>query len=569
VANKLFFGDNLEVLRSDEFKDESVDLIYLDPPFNSKRNYNLLFRGPKGTQSEAQVTAFLDTWHWGPQAELEYNELLKQPNTDVAEIMQALRSFLKENDMMAYLVMMANRLLELHRVLKPTGSLYLHCDPTASHFLKIILDGVFGKLNYKTEINWRRSAAHNDAKQGRKQPGNVRDIIFFYTKSKKEWTWNWQYTPYTAAYLESEYKHKAKDGRRFKETDPTANKDGGDVSYEWRVKRQLKPKARWEADLKDEHLKPVKGYEYKGVFPYTGRYWAYSKQNMVDFALQGKLRHRSTGMPRIIQYADEMPGIPLQNDWQDIQPAKGAEYLGYDTQKPVALLERIILSSSNEGDVVLDPFCGCGTAVHASQKLGRQWLGIDITTLAIATIEDRLNKAFQGSCKYDVIGTPTDLEGARNLALRDKYQFQWWAVKLIKAQPFKKKKKGADTGIDAIKFFHDITGPAQKIIVSVKGGKLKADDVRALNSVRTREGAEIAVLISLNEPTAGMKKDAAAAGIYEAGPEGILKFPRVQILTIEGLLNHSQRAEHPDYVPDVNFKPAKKEKTTRSKPLFD
>ena len=375
--NQIFYGDNLQVLR-EHIADKSIDLIYLDPPFNSKRDYNLLFKSPKGHESEAQIEAFEDTWHWNEQAEREFDELLHQSNTDVAEVMKALRGFLGENDMLAYLTMMANRLLELHRVLKTNGSLYLHCDPNASHYLKIVLDGVFGKENFRTEINWRRSSAHNDAKQGRKQYGNVRDIIFFYSKSG-EWKWNWLYTPYTVEYLESEYRHKTKDEKYFKETDLTANKPGGDVSYEWRIKR--KPGERWEADLGDDHKNPKPEFEYGGVRPYQGRYWAYSHQNLVEFAKAGKLQHRSTGMPRLVQFADEMPGVPLQNDWQDIPPALGDESLGYDTQKPQALLERIISASSNEGDVVLDPFCGCGTADHAAQNLRRQWIGIDITSL--------------------------------------------------------------------------------------------------------------------------------------------------------------------------------------------
>jgi DNA modification methylase len=567
--NQLYFGDNLHILR-EALAEETVDLIYLDPPFNSKRDYNLLFKSPKGQQSEAQITAFEDSWHWGEQAEREFDELLHQPNTDVAEMMRALRSFLGENDMLAYLTMMANRLLELHRVLKPTGSLYLHCDPTASHYLKVVLDGVFGKINYKSEINWRRSSAHNDAKQGRKQYGNVRDVILFYTKSDK-WTWNWVYTPYTVTYLENEYRHKSIDGRFFKETDPTANKPGGDVSFEWRVKRRVEKDARWEADLTNEHLNPLPEFEYHGVFPYQGRYWAYSKENLTDFALAGKLRHRKTGMPRIIQFADEMPGVPLQSDWQDVPPVMGDEYLGYETQKPVALLERILSASSNEGDVVLDPFCGCGTAVHAAQKLKRKWIGIDITHLAISLIEKRLKDAFGKRCKFEVHGTPKDLDAARDLAERDKYQFQWWAISLVDAQPFQGKKKGADTGIDGLKFFYDLhDDEARKIVVSVKGGSLKADDVRALNHVREREKADIGLLISLNNPTAKMKADAASAGIYHGGADGTKQYPRIQLLTIAGLLGGGQRAEHPDYVKNVNFKKAKKEVTKqRSKRLFD
>jgi len=338
--NKLIYGDNLLVLR-EHVADESVDLIYLDPPFNSKRDYNLLFKSPKGHQSDAQIEAFADTWHWCSQAEDEFDQVLKSPNTAVAAILRAFRDFLGQNDMMAYLTMMANRLLEMHRVLKPTGSLYLHCDPTASHYLKIVLDGVFGKDNFRTEISWKRSSAHNDAKQGRKQPGNIRDIIFFYTKSE-EWIWNWVYTPYNEKYIKEFYKHVEKEtGRKYRLDNLTAAKSGGDVSY-----------------------------EFHGTKPYKGRYWAYSRAKMEKFLKDGRLYFpKDGGTPSYKRYLDEMPGVPLQNDWDDIRPVPANEYLGYPTQKPLALLERIISASSNKGDVILDPFCGCGTAVHAAHKL--------------------------------------------------------------------------------------------------------------------------------------------------------------------------------------------------------
>ena len=272
-------------------------------------------------------------------------------------------------------------------------------------------------------------------------------------------------------------------------------------------------------------------------------------------------------------YADQSSGERLQNIWTDVRPiaALAAERLGYPTQKPLALLDRIISVSSNEGQVVLDPFCGCGTAVHSAQTLKRQWIGIDITHLAISLIEKRLKDAFGDSCKFDVHGTPTDLDAARDLAARDKYQFQWWAVSLVDGQPFQGKKKGADTGIDGLKFFHDIEGDAKKIVISVKGGAaLKPDDIRALNHVREREKAEIALLISLAEPSPKMRADAASAGVYSWGEDGKLKCSRLQLLTIEGLLDGSQRAEHPDYQPNVNFKKAKREKPTdRQKKLLD
>ena len=494
--NKLYYGDNLSVLRND-IASESVDLVYLDPPFNSKATYNVLFRGKSGEKSQAQIEAFEDTWHWGDEAERAFDEVMHSGNADAAELMRAFRIVLKENDMMAYLCMMGVRLVELHRVLKPTGSVYLHCDPTASHYLKLLMDAVFGANRFLNEITWRRSSAHSDSKQGMKRCGKIRDILLLYSKTDN-YIWNTQYTPYTQEYLESEYRHVADDGRRYKETDLTAAKPGGDVEYEWRVKRrQDRVGARWEADLAGEYNNPKDGFEYKGVFPYEGRFWAYSKDNLVEFANAGDLIHRSTGMPRLVQFADKMPGIPLQDLWDDISPASGNEDLGYPTQKPLTLLERVVSVSSNEGSIVLDPFCGCGTAIHAAQKLKREWIGIDVTHLAISLIEKRLKDAFPG-LKYEVHGTPKDLEGARALAAQDKYQFQWWAVSLVNAVPFAGKKKGADSGIDGLIYFKPEGKATEKAIVSVKGGdNVNVAMVRDLAHVVEREKAKIGVFITL------------------------------------------------------------------------
>ena len=551
AMNRLYFGDNLQVLR-EHIADASVDLIYLDPPFNSKRDYNLLFKTPKGHDSDAQITAFEDSWHWGEQAEREFNEILHQPNTAVAELLRALRSFLGENDMMAYVVMMANRLLELHRVLKPTGSLYLHCDPTASHYLKLVLDGVFGKANFRSEISWKRSSAHNDAKQGRMQYGNIRDVIFFYTKSD-DWQWNWIYSPYSTEYVDGFYTHIEEcTGRRYRLDNLTAAKPGGDVSY-----------------------------EFHGTKPYKGRYWAYSREKLEKFKAEGRLYFpKNGGTPAYKRYLDEMPGVPLQNDWADIKPTPSGEYLGYQTQKPLALLERIIQASSNPGDVVLDPFCGCGTAVDAAQKLGRRWIGIDITHLAIALIEKRLKDRYpylnrskpdkaaavaSGVAEtvpdymqtFEVLGTPEDLGGARDLSLRDKYQFQWWACSLVNAQPYQGKKKGADGGIDGLIFFQDDKGAAKKIVVSVKGGdNVNVAMVRDLAHVVAREKAEIGLFVTLADPSRPMSTEAVKEGFY-ASPTTGAEFPRIQILTIAGLLDGSERVRSPDLSGVHTFKKAK------------
>ena len=425
---------------------------------------------------------------------------------------------------MAYLTMMANRLLELHRVLKPTGSLYLHCDPTASHYLKIVLDGVFGKDHYRNEIIWKRS---NPKSLGSINFPTCSDTILRYSKTHT-CTFHQPFEEHDEEYVESAYRHEDEHGR-------------------YTLMPLLNPNDN----------RPNLTYEFMGVT----RVWRWTKDRMQRAVKEGLIVQVKPGSaPRYKKYLDESKGKTVTNVWTDIQQASVAESLGYPTQKPLALLERIIAASSNEGDVVLDPFCGCGTAVHAAQKLKRQWIGIDITHLAVSLIEKRLKDAFGQQLTFEVHGTPKDLDSARNLAERDKYQFQWWAVSLVEAQPYQGKKKGADGGIDGIKFFNDADEEgARKLIVSVKGGKLKADDVRALNHVREREGAEIALFISLEQPTKGMIADAASAGFYTSAERSDAKIPRVQLLTIEGLLNGTQRAEHPNQIKDLNFKKAKKE----------
>jgi DNA modification methylase len=517
-----------------------VDLIYLDPPFNSNRSYNVLFKDETGRESDAQLVAFDDTWHWGEAAEETYHALATEAAPNVSKMIAALRDFIGSNQMMAYLVMMAARLVELHRVLKPTGSLYLHCDPTASHYLKIVLDMIFGPERFVNEIAWKRSSAHSDTRQGMRRYGRLRDVLLFYTKTN-EYIWNAQFTPYDREYLDSEYRHNSPDGRHYKETDLTAAKPGGDTEYEWRIKRLQGGKTRWEADLAEEYLDPKIGWEYRSVRPYAGRYWAFSKANLIEFAKAGRLIHRETGMPRLMHFADEMPGIPLQDVWTDIPPALGAQDLGYPTQKPLALLERIIQASSNPGDVVLDPFCGCGTAIAAAHKLERRWIGIDITHLAISLQKYRLESMFPG-ITFRVIGEPEDLGAARQLAHDDRYQFQWWALSLVRAKPLggpgdgKTGKKGSDKGVDGIiTFIDDTTGKPKQAIVQVKSGHIKSGDIRDLKGTVEREKAALGLFITLEPPSPDMETEAVSAGFYES-PGWNQKYRRIQILTIEALL---------------------------------
>ena len=572
---KLYYGDNLQVLR-EYVKDESVDLIYLDPPFNSKRDYNLLFKTPKPPKkadgkvapkaeepqaeyADASITAFEDTWHWGQQAEDEFREILKCGNTDVAELMQALRAFLKENDMMAYLVMMCNRLLELHRVLKPTGSLYLHCDPTASHYLKLVLDGVFGPENFLNEIIWKRTGAHGGAKRW----GPIHDSIFLYSKSS-EYHWNKTFEAYDEKYVRDFYRFEDKDGRYRLVTLTGAGTRTGDSGKPWRGVDPTTSGRHWAV--------PTALFEQAA--PELARTQLSTQEKLDTLDAAGFVYWPPKGnVPQYKRYLGEDGGNPVQDVIGDIQPigAQAAERLGYPTQKPLALLERIISASSNEGDVVLDPFCGCGTAVHAAEKLKRQWIGIDITHLAVSLIEKRMKEAFPylaNKDAFEIIGTPQDLGAARDLAERDKHQFQLWACTLVGAQPYRGGKKGADGGIDGMLWIEvggtGKSSQTEKVIVQVKGGvHVNRANIATLKGDIDREKAAIGLFITLAEPTQPMKTEAAAAGHWESPVAfgGQQDFPRVQILTIEGLLSGKERPQFPDLSRgEQTFKKAKTEK---------
>ena len=512
MRNALYYGDNLQVIR-EQIPGESVDLVYLDPPFNSNASYNVLFRERTGEESPAQIKAFSDTWEWTQETEYTFEvDIIQNPAVPsaVKDMVTAFRQFVGRNSMMAYLVMMAPRLVELHRVLEPTRSLYLHCDPTASHYLKILLDAVFGKQNFRNELVWKRTSAHSDVSQGARHMGRIHDTILRYSKGAVL-NWNAVYVPYDREYIDSVYRYTDEFGRRYQTQPLHAAKAGGDTRYEW-----------------------------NGRLPPPGRYWAYSRENMERLDAENRIAYSHTATPRYKIYLDESPGKPLQDIWDDVPPVhvKPKDRLGYPTQKPEALLERIISASSNEGDVVLDPFCGCGTAVAAAQKLGRKWLGIDITHLAVALMKNRLKTAFDLDPieDYAVIGEPQDESSARALWQQDPYQFQFWAVSLLEAQPQSEQKRGADRGIDGLLYFID--GPKrspQKIIVQVKGGQVTVSQIRDLMAVVDREKAALGLFISLDPPTAPMRTEAANGGFFHSDLWQ-RDFPKMQLRTIGEML---------------------------------
>jgi site-specific DNA-methyltransferase (adenine-specific) len=588
----LYYGDNLDILRR-YLKDETVDLVYLDPPFNSAQNYNAFFHEKDGTDAASQIHAFEDTWHWDIETKKAYDAVTEQPGK-VSDVMQAFYTFLGGNDMMAYLTMMSSRLVELRRVLKPTGSLYLHCDPTASHYLKLLCDAVFGPDNYRNEISWKRSQPKSHTTINF---SNCRDIILRYSKTQDA-VFNKVFGKHDPDYIEKFYRFTDPAGRRYRLGDITnPNKN-----------------------------RPNLTYEFLGV----NRVWRWTKERMQKAYEQGLIYQSKPGsVPQEKRYLDEMEGQPLSDDWGDIEHLHGAnaEALGYPTQKPVALLERIIQASSNPGDVVLDPFCGCGTTIDAAEKLGRDWIGIDVTQLAISLIKNRLQDTYGPRLKFisggassasptsesggragsplpadggasvpasrlvsslappqdsgahgvtrptesiemgsrtstvRIIGEPTTPNEAATLAEDDKYQFQWWALGLVGARPVEQK-KGADHGIDGKILFRDDPKAAkpEQIIIQVKGGKTGVKDVRDLRGVLDRDQAAIGILISLQPATGPMETEAASAGFYEHKTNR-QKYPRLQLRTVKELME-GKGIERPSTVAatDETFKKAPESK---------
>jgi len=506
--NTLYYGDNLGAMR-EHIADESIDLIYLDPPFNSARNYNVLFRQAKRDENQAQITAFTDTWQWSKRRYQEFFDDAR--NARLFDLMDALHKILGSSEMMAYLVMMAPRLLDLHRVLKPTGSLYLHCDPVASHYLKIVLDVIFGPTRFKSEIIWKRSAQHG----GAVSYNDIHDTLLFYVRGR-DTTWNPQYAPLDDEYVRTHYTLTDQDGRRY----------------------QL-------VSCHGAGAGPPRRFGEVELAPPSGRHWAWTQDNLDGLWQQGRIVFTKKGMPRLKRYLDEVPGAPLGTVWDDMPPinSQAAERVGYPTQKPLALLERIISASSNPGDLVFDPFCGCGTAVVAAEKLGRKWVGIDITYIAIDLIVSRLASDFglRERKDYDVKGDPKDAYSARKLFEESPKQFEIWAVRFVAGVP--QPEKSGDKGVDGKVYFQDLEGNLQFAVCQVKGGHLTPSVVRDFAHVIERDKAAMGFLITLDTPSRGMRQEAEEIGFFTA-PSG-RKIPKLQIRTIKELIKDGKEFDFP------------------------
>ena len=503
AGNRLYYGDNLSIM--ERMPLQSVDLIYLDPPFNSKRNYNLMYTDMTGRTAPDQDIAFCDTW----EMDAEKEELARNIPAIMHEYdmphdyvecwrlwFQALRN--TNPKLLAYLLYMTRRLLHMKVILKPTGSLYLHCDPTASHYIKALLDAIFGHDNFRNEIIWKRTSAHSDSGT----MGAVHDILLYYTKSNR-FTFNTQYGPYDKDYVDQHYRHKDPDGRRFMDDNLTAKGlSGGGYDYEYKGKHSS---------------------------------WRVPKETMEDLDADGRLYFTRRGGIRIKRYLNEMKGLPISDVWTDIFPinSQAKERLGYPTQKPIALLRRIVEQSSNPGDVVFDPFCGCGTSIYAAHGLKREWIGCDIAILAVELMVSLLNEkhALKGEEHYELAGIPVTWEQADKLFKQDPFEFERWVVQYMDGIPTK---KTGDRGIDGRVYLQDGT----HIVLSVKGGTMRPTDVRDLRGVLEREAdAKGACLLSLREPSKKMREEAAVAGTYDYNGQ---THPRLKLLTIKDIMS-SQR----------------------------
>lgn len=563
MKNSLYYGDNLEVLRK-HIRDETVDLCYIDPPFNSKRNYNQIYNNIGREEDRAQAQAFVDTWTWDAHANECFEQILSNENRvqtqQSIELIGGLERVLGRGSLFAYLVSMTARIAEIHRTLKPTGSFYLHCDPTASHYLKLILDGIFvaGGGDYKNEIIWRRTSSHNT----RRSFGPIHDVIFFYTKSDK-YIFNIVRRPYMKGHVESRYTKDETGELKFTSGGNIltgSGKTNGDSGKVWRGFDPSAKNRHWAVpgflteDLGEDFLNLPVLEKLEGLF----------KLGRIEIK-------EGTEYPTPVRYLKPNDGQPVQDIWA-FQPytektvyetTKGIdsdvawhgttspERLGYPTQKPEGLLERIINASSNEGDTILDAYCGCGTTVAVAQRLKRNWIGIDITYQSVALVLRRLESAF-GKAVLDTItlnGIPRDMKSAVALAnkkddrLRKEFE-KWAALTYTNNRAIINDRKGADRGIDGVAYFMTGKRDNAKIIIQVKSGGVKRNDIATLRGDMEREKAALAVFITLEKATKPMIEEAKAAGQYTHEQMG-RNYDRIQIVTIEEILEQDKRLDIP------------------------
>ena len=523
--NKLYYGDCLTIMQ--DLPVNTVDLIYLDPPFNSNQNYNAIYRDGTGRPLPVQIEAFCDTWVLTEERERAIRTmpvLMRENDIDDATVefwrlwMHALRN--TQPRLLAYLSYMVERLIVMYRLMKPTASLYLHCDPTASHYLKALLDALFGHNNFRNEITWQRTESHNTAGKY----GNVADKLLFYSKSEYM-TWNQQFHDYGDQKFSDKqlkrFRHVDEDGRRYRLDDLTAPRPDSDSGK----------------------------FEWRGTMPGTTRGWGYKIEQLEEWWRTGRIHAKRDGTPRmdgLKVYFDETEGKALQNIWTDISriPNTSAERMGYATQKPLALMERIIRSSSNPGDLVLDPFCGCATTLEAAQRLGRRWIGIDIAIHAIKRVAQvRLVErcALKEGRDFEIEGVPKTIEGAQDLWERDKYQFQKWAVEQVDG--FVTQKRSADGGIDG-RIYFDMPDERdlQSMVLEVKGGKhVTIQALRALRGVLDTGDAQMAGLIIM-EPLGDRQQRNFAQFMAQAGDLEIngFPYPRMQMLSVKEILQEGK-----------------------------
>lgn len=524
--NKLWYGDNLTIMQR-QMPKHCVDLIYLDPPFKSDANYNLLYKNMTGKPVPDQAEAFFDTWEldaYKLEVARTMPVLMREHGIDdfYVDFWQLWIKALKNTqpELLAYIIYMVQRLIHMKSLLRPNGAIYLHCDPTASHYLKIMMDAIFGHQNFRNDIIWKRTTTHSDSKTW----SRVSDNILFYTIGKT-FTWNTPREPHSDEYRETKYRHDDGDGKIYRLDNMTSPNPRPNMMYEWRG------------------------------FPFPLKGWRYSKETMARLDVEGRIWYPTnkdgsfdhSRRPQLKRYLSESPGGVMGNIWTDISPvnSQAAERLGYPTQKPLALLDRIIQASTNKGDVVFDPFCGCGTTIYSAIKNERRWIGCDVAILSVRLIRDTLKserwRLVEGR-HFEVDGIPVGVEQAEELFKSDPFQFQHWFVERVGGYPMQK--KVADRGIDGRLYFETKDGLGQ-MILSVKGGKLKPGDVRDLVGVVSREQAAMGGFLSMHEPTKAMKAEAAQAGMFAYAD---VSYPRIQLLSVRDVLEGKRTLATPTRV---------------------